>query len=296
MKTPLLVALAVLAAGYSFGLARAQRRASREQPGVPWMPSLHQVSVGFVTNFFDSLGIGNFAPTTAWFRASRMVPDRLIPGTMNVGHTLPVMLMGLLFIQSVDVEPVTLLSMIGASIAGAWLGAGWVSGMPSKHVQIGMGAALLVAALFLGGFQALGKPAGSDALALGGIQLGAGCVGIAILGALMTIGVGLYAPCMVLVSLLGMNPIAAFPIMMGSCAFLMPVASTRFLRDRACALRPSLGLTLGGIPGVLLAVLVVKSLPLDTLRWLVILIVLWTALSLLRSALTAQAAAAQSAA
>ncbi len=283
MKTPLIVALVLLAAGYGFGFARAQRRASHQQPGGHWMPSPHQMLVGLVTNFFDALGIGNFAPTTAWFRASRMVPDRLIPGTMNVGHTLPVMLMGLLFIQSVDIEPITLLSMIGASTGGAWLGAGWVSGMQSKHVQIGMGAALLVAALFLGGFQALGKPAGSDALSLGGIQLGLACLGIAVLGALMTIGVGLYAPCMVLVSLLGMNPIAAFPIMMGSCAFLMPVASARFLRDRGCALRPSMGLTLGGIPGVLLAVLVVKSLPLDTLRWLVVLIVLWTAVSLLRT-------------
>jgi len=101
---------------------------------------------------------------------------------------------------------------------------------------------------------------------------------------LMTIGVGLYAPCMVLVSLLGMNPIAAFPIMMGACAFLMPFASARFLRDRACALRPTLGLTLGGMPGVLLAVLVVKSLPLDGLRWMVVAVVLLTAVAMLRSA------------
>jgi uncharacterized membrane protein YfcA len=91
---------------------------------------------------------------------------------------------------------------------------------------------------------------------------------------------------MVLVSLMGMNPIAAFPIMMGACAFLMPFASARFLKDEACALRPSLGLTLGGLPGVLLAVLVVKSLPLDALRWLVVVVVFITAISMLRAALT----------
>lgn len=285
MKTVLLAALVLIAVGYGFVFARALGRARREGAESAVLPSPHEVVVGFVTNFFDSLGIGNFAPTTAWFRASRMVPDELIPGTMNVGHTLPVMLMGLLFIQSVDVEPVTLLSMIGASIGGAWLGAGWVAGMRRKQVQLGMGFALLAAALFLGGFQLLGKPLGAQALSLTGVSLGLGCLGIAVLGALMTIGVGLYAPCMVLVSLLGMNPIAAFPIMMGSCAFLMPVASTRFLRDQACALRPSLGLTLGGLPGVLLAVLVVKSLDLDVLRWVVIVVVLLTAVSLLRSAL-----------
>jgi len=204
---------------------------------------------------------------------------------MNAGHTLPVMLMGLLFIQSVEVETTTLISMIGAAIAGAWLGAGRVTGLRRKHVQLGMGGALLLAALFMAGFQLLGQPTGADALGLEGFELLLACAGIAGLGALMTIGVGLYAPCMVLVSLLGMNPIAAFPIMMGACAFLMPVASARFLRAEACALRPGLGLTLGGLPGVLLAVLVVRSLPLDALRWLVVVVVLITAVAMLRSAL-----------
>lgn len=289
MKSALLVALVLLAAAYIAILASAVQRARRRTPGPAWLPGAHQALIGFVTNFFDSLGIGNFAPTTAWFRAARMVPDERIPGTMNVGHTLPVMLMGLLFIQSVELETETLLGMIGASIVGAWFGAGWVAGLQRKHVQLGMGIALLLAALFMGGFQVLGKPVGADALGLHGLALFLACTGIACLGALMTIGVGLYAPCMVLVSLMGMNPIAAFPIMMGACAFLMPVASTRFLMAGACDLRPAIGLTLGGLPGVLLAVLVVKSLPLDALRWLVVVIVLFTAVAMLRTALrTAQ--------
>ncbi|MFT7669373.1 MAG: putative membrane protein YfcA [Planctomycetota bacterium] len=288
MKFALLIALIVLAAYYLIVFVRAIGK-SRSRKG-DWIPSPHQALIGFVTNFFDSLGIGNFAPTTVWFRTSKMVPDELIPGTMNVGHSLPVMLMGLLFIQSVEVEPLTLISMIVASIVGAWFGAGRVAKLPRAQVQLGMGIALLLAALFMGGFQVLGKPSGAEALALEGMTLIAGCVGIAILGALMTIGVGLYAPCMVLVSLLGMNPIAAFPIMMGACAFLMPVASTRFLRDEACALRPSLGLTIGGLPGVLIAVLIVKSLPLDTLRWLVVVVVFITGLAMLRAAMRSRTA------
>ncbi len=285
MKIAMLVALGVLAAVYITVLAKSIRRSRAENPGTPWLPSLHQNLIGFVTNFFDSLGIGNFAPTTVWFRTTKMVPDERIPGTMNAGHTLPVVLMGLLFIQSVDVEITTLISMIVASIAGAWFGAGRVAGLPRKHVQLGMGIALVSAALFMGGDLIFGKPAGADALGVEGVELLLACVGIAILGALMTIGVGLYAPCMVLVSLMGMNPIAAFPIMMGACAFLMPFASTRFLKEKACALRPTLGLTLGGLPGVLLAVFVVKSLPLDALRWLVIVVVLITAVGMLHSAL-----------
>ena len=287
MKFAMLITLVVLAALYIAVFANSILRRRKEEPGAPWLPSLHQNLVGFVTNFFDSLGIGNFAPTTVWFRTTKMVPDERIPGTMNAGHTLPVMLMGLLFIDSVDVDSTTLVSMIGASIAGAWFGAGWVAGLPRKRVQLGMGIALFAAALFMGGFQLFGQPTGAEALGVEGVTLLLACVGIAILGALMTIGVGLYAPCMVLVSLMGMNPIAAFPIMMGACAFLMPFASTRFLKEKACALRPSLGLTLGGLPGVLLAVLVVKSLPLEALKWLVVVVVLFTAVGMLRSALRA---------
>ena len=107
-----------------------------------------------------------------------------------------------------------------------------------------------------------------------------------LLGALMTLGIGLYAPCMILVSLLGMSETTAFPIMMGSCAFLMPVGSLQFIRERAYSLRAALGLALGGIPGVLIAAYIVKSLPLVTVRWLVIVVVLYTAITMLYSAFT----------
>ncbi|MFT7486901.1 MAG: putative membrane protein YfcA, partial [Candidatus Paceibacteria bacterium] len=209
MKNALLLALVLIAVAYIALLARAVRKRRALEPTARSLPSAHQVLIGFVTNFFDSLGIGNFAPTTVWFRITKMVPDERIPGTMNVGHTLPVMLMGILFIDSVEVESITLISMIASSVVGAWIGAGWVARLSRQKVQLGMGIALLLAALFMGGFQVLGKPVGADALGLSGATLVVSCLGIATLGALMTIGVGLYAPCMVLISLMGMNPSAA---------------------------------------------------------------------------------------
>jgi uncharacterized membrane protein YfcA len=147
-----------------------------------------------------------------------------------------------------------------------------------------MGVALLAAAAFflmsnLGLF-----PAGGTALGLTGARLWIAVAGNFVLGALMTLGIGAYAPCMILVSLLGMDPKAAFPIMMGSCAFLMPVACAQFIRKRRYRLAPALGLTLGGIPGVLVAAYIVKSLPLKALRWLVIAVVLYAAGMMLRSA------------
>jgi uncharacterized membrane protein YfcA len=182
---------------------------------------------------------------------------------------------------------VTLVSMIAAAVVGSWLGAGIVSKWSKRGVQIGMGCALLVAAvIFFMQQESLFPGGGGDNAPLGvrGVLLAIAIGGNFALGALMSLGIGLYAPCMILVSLLGMNPAAAFPIMMGSCAFLMPVGSLKFIRERAYSVRAALGLTIGGIPGVLIAAYVVKSLPLRTVKWLVIVVVLYTAITMLYSA------------
>ncbi len=247
-------------------------------------PTLFELALGFVTNFFDALGIGSFAPTTSVFRLRGLVPDRLIPGTLNVGHTLPTMTQAFIYISVIDVDMRTLVLLVGAAVLGAWLGAGIVSRWPRRKVQVGMGLALLGAAalMLMGLFRVV--PAGGEALGLEGGRLAVGVAGSFGLGALMTIGIGFYAPCMIMVALLGMNPRAAFPIMMGACAFLMPIASVRFIRRDAYSVRPALGLAAGGIPGVLIAAFIVWSLPLDAIRWLVVAVVIYTATAMLRSA------------
>ena len=214
------------------------------------------------------------------------MPDERIPGTLNAGHALPTVVQAFIFIAAVSVDPLTLVTMIGAAVLGAWLGSGVVARLPRRAIQLGMGAALLVAAVLF----VLGNigwiPAGGQALALEGAWLGFAIACNFLLGALMTLGVGLYAPCLILVSLLGMNPLAAFPIMMGSCAFLMPVAALRFIAAGRYERGAAVGLALGGIPGVLIAAFVVKSLPLVWLRWLVVLVVLYAAIAMLRAAFT----------
>ena len=199
-------------------------------------------------------------------------------------HTLPVVLMAFLFISSVDVEPWTLGSMIGAAVVGAWVGAGVVARLPRRAVQIGMGGALLTAAVLMTSGMLRGSPVGGTALGLSPVGLAIAVPTSVLLGALNTLGVGLYAPCMILVALLGMDPKAAFPIMMGSCAFLMPVGSVRFVRENAYSLRPALGLTLGGLPAVLIAVYLVRELSLDLLRWLVVGVATYAAVLMLAGA------------
>jgi uncharacterized membrane protein YfcA len=291
MPSPLVALLGVLGGFTVFyvgswwnGLrhAAATPGAPREARG--GAPSIFDVLLGFVTNFFDALGIGSFAPTTSIFKFLKMVPDRLIPGTLNVGHTLPTIAQAFIFTLVIEVDITTLVLMILAAVAGAWLGAGVVASWPKRNVQIGMGAALLVAAALFTWRNLGGTGSETGTIDLQGMNLALGLLGNFALGALMTLGIGLYAPCMILVSLLGMNSKAAFPIMMGSCAFLMPVASAKFIQKQAYSAKPALGLALGGIPGVLIAAFVVREMDITTVRWLVVGVVIIAAVMMLRSA------------
>jgi len=212
------------------------------------------------------------------------VPDEQIPGTLNAGHAPPTFAEALIFIAAVTVDLTTLVSMIAASILGAWFGAGVVSRLPRRAVQLGMGLALVIAAGLMLATNLGRMPGGGEATGLSGGWLAFAVVANCALGALMTLGIGLYAPCLILVCLLGMNPLAAFPIMMGSCAFLMPVGALRFIRAGRYDVRAALGLAVGGIPGVLVAAYVVKSLPITWLRWLVVMVVLYAAVLMLTSA------------
>jgi uncharacterized membrane protein YfcA len=295
-KHVLLLALGLIGLVYiAFLVAdlRRRRRAQRASGGTvePAAPTPGGLATGFVTNFFDTLGIGSYATTTSIFRFWRMVPDEEIPGTMNVGHTLPTIVEAFIFTQIVPIEARTLILMIAASVVGAWLGAGVVASWPRRYVQIGMGCALFALATVMIVRQSGAAPAGGNALALSGVQLGIAVTVNFVLGALMTLGIGLYAPCMILVSLLGMNPTAAYPVMMGSCAFLMPVASVRFLRSGRYDARALLGLLIGGVPAVLIAAFIVKSLDVVYVQWLVVCVVLYTATSLLRTAARERAVA-----
>jgi len=288
-KTILFIALGACVLAFLVSWVRLARGRATARPR---LPGAGGTAIGFVTNFFDTLGIGSFATTTSIWKFFQSVDDRVIPGTLNVGHTLPTVVQALIYIALIEVDLWTLVALISAAVLGAWLGAGIVATWDRRKVQIGMGAALLAVAVIML-VRLLRLTEGGEATALGGAKLALGFAGNFALGALMTLGIGLYAPCLILVSLLGMSPITAFPIMMGSCAFLMPVGSVRFLRAGSYDLRAAIGLTAGGIPAVLIAAYLVKSLPLDAVRWLVVLVVVYTAGMMLRSASREGRAAAQ---
>ena len=240
--------------------------------------------IGFIVDFFDVLGIGAFAPQTALLKFTKQTEDRVMPGTLNVANTIPALIEGIIFIKIIEVDPLTLVLMLLAAIIGGVIGAGFVSKLPEKTVRVVMGIALLVTAFFMLANNLEWIQGGGDKIGLSGGKLIITLVVNCILGALNTAGIGLFAPCMALVFALGMSPKVAFPIMMGSCAFLMPVASAKFIKEGAYNRKASISMTIAGSIAVIIAAFLVKSLPLEVLRWVVIGVVIYTSMVMLRAA------------
>ena len=250
--------------------------------------------VGFFANFFDTLGIGSFAPSSAAFKMTKSVDDVLVPGTLNVGDTAPVCVEAFLFFGLVEMDILTLVLMIVASVAGSILMAGVVSKFDRKHVRFAMFIGLFLLAtvmlckvLGVGPFGIVG-----EATSLRGAKLVIAVVVNFILGALMSIGVGLYAPCMALCALLGLNVGCAFPAMMGSCAYLMAFGNgPKLIQEGRYDMYASLMQALFGAIGVFCAYVFVKSLPIATLTKLVVIVVYITSFLFLRDGIKKGSAA-----
>ena len=259
------------------------------------LPGPGLLGLGLVTNFFDTLGIGSFATTTSVLKLGRMIDDQNIPGTLNVGHLLPVLLQAGLFLSVIEVEMVTLVSMIVAGGLGAWFGAGVVVRWPRRTVQRAMALALVFTAVVITLRQLGVFPRGGDAIGLAGIALVVAMLANALIGSLMSLGIGNYAPCMAVIYSLGMNPRVAFPIMAGSAAIMMPAIAYRCWKSGRVDRRTALGLIIGGIPGVLIATYIVKELPVQYLLWVVAAVLLYTSASLWSSSMAAAPADAPAA-
>ena len=245
--------------------------------------------IGLVTDFFDTLGVGCFAPTMFAFKVSGAMPkdemgrdrDDLVPGTLNIGHCCPVIAEALLFLDFVAVEPVTLAGLLAAACLGGWIGAGWVAGWKVNTVRIALSFCLMVTAVVVIMRQfGIGPYAGENQALLGlrGIKLVIALVVNFILGVLMNLGFGLYAPCMGMLLALGMDIGAIFPIMMGSTAIQMPFSSTIFIREGKYDPKAAVMLGIFGIIGVFLAYFLVRSMDVTYLLYIVICVMVYTAI------------------
>jgi uncharacterized membrane protein YfcA len=288
-KNILILLLIAIAIGYHAFWYVTERQRPRQQEDTK--PRGIALVAAFIANFFDTLGIGSYATTTSMSKLWNIMPDEKIPGTLNVGYVMSTVVQAVIFMTIVEVEFVTLISIIGAAVVGAFMGAGVVAGLSRRQVQIGMGLALLAASTLMVMSMSGQGPAPGVALGLSGVKLGIAIAISTVLGALMMLGIGFYAPCLIMISLLGMDPLASYPIMMGACAFLMPSGSIQFIRKGSYHLRTAIAFLIAGPLAVLLAAPLVGAIPLFYLRVLVLVVVFYTAVRMLRSAAQERAAA-----
>jgi uncharacterized membrane protein YfcA len=279
--TVLLVALAALGIAFTIVLLGTASKRGETRPNA------EAIGLGAVTNFFDTLGIGSFATTTAWIKFRRMVPDSFIPATLNAGHAIPTVVQSAIYlvILGVRVDPVLLASCIAAAVLGSLIGVPLVVRASVQLVQGIVGVALLIAAALYAMSNLDMFPIGGAASALPPAQMIIAVSVHFLLGALMAFGIGLYAPSLILLSLLGLDPRLAFPIMASACAFLMPATGFSFVKSSRIDLRIVIGIAIGGIPATIVAALLVKEMPIVWLRWGVVVVVLYAAFLLLRSAI-----------
>lgn len=279
MLTALLIPLALAVILYALTLVRTAlaRRA---------VPRLEAIALGAITNFFDTLGVGSFAPTMAWFKFRRLVPDRLIPRTMLVGHTLPAVAQAIIFLVllGVLVDPVLLFGCVLALLMGGLLGVSVVIRTKVWVVQLVVGLALILAAIIYALTNLHLMPGGGTATGLPMPLMAIAIAANFLFGILLNFGIGNYAPTLIMLSLMGMDPRLSFPIMAAGAALTATGASLRYIGIGEIDLRIATGVALGGIPAVLVAAFIVKSMSLELLRWLVVCVVVYAALVMLKAA------------
>lgn len=272
MLTELKVSI-VLVSFVVFGmLVAASRKMKSNKLDTP--KKIKLAFTGFIANLADTMGIGSFAVVTALDKIWHLLDDKKLPGTLNSHGILPAMLQALFFLQIVKMDITTLVTLIIGSSIGGFVGGTVVSRLNKQAVRLAMSLGYLGIAFLIFFRQMNWLPLGGEALSLEGNKLIIAFVAMFVVGTLPAIGVGLYAPTQAILFLLGMSPIVAFPIMTSAGALQQPLTALAFIMRRQFASKETIILSFAGIVGVLVAAPWVTSANPQTLRWLLLAIVL----------------------
>ena len=277
MITILRIAIVVFVVWFFYLLVKDSRENGSKD--VPMKTKVLYGIMGFILNLLDTLGVGSNATQAAFFKFTKLSPDEELPGNGNVIFAIPVGVEALLFLKIVEVEPVTLFSMLIAAMLGGIVGSKVITKLPVQKIRMILSTRrssdLLV--MRVNGFGPFGMLGTATGLSGGKLILSVAINFI--LGMLMCAGVGLYAPCMALCALVGMNITVAFPIMMGSCALLMPPASLEFVKSGRYNRDAAVIMSITGVIGVLIAYFIVKSMPTTILTYIVAVVLIYMAIS-----------------
>lgn len=239
----------------------------------------------FIIFLLSTFGVSDFAIGASLYPRMKWLDEKKLPGTLNTACVIPVAVMALAYISSIQVGIATLIIAVVAQVIGAYVSPRYVVKLPVNVIKRFISVGLLVAAAMIlaGKFNLM--PSGGDAVSLTGFKLVLLGVLSLIYGALNNIGIGSYALTMATVYALGLNPGVAFPIMMGACTFSVPVGSMQFIKFDSYSRKITLFASTAGVIGVLVAAFVVKSMDVSALQWLVAAVILYSAVTMIMSTL-----------
>jgi len=231
--------------------------------------------------FLSSIGVSDFAVSTVFYRKAKLITDKLLPGTLNTQCVIPVAAMALTFISTIKVDTLTLSICIISQVIGAYFGSRFISKLSLKSIRKLIGTGLIIATTFIIASKLSLIPSGGTAFALSPIKLAIAAMLLSIFGALNNMGIGSYAPTMVTVYALGMDPVAAFPIIMGASTFSIPIGSIQFIKRKEYSRKITLFAATFGLLGVLVGVCFIRKLDISMLQWLIAAILLYSGTSML---------------
>lgn len=241
-------------------------------------------AASFITMFLDTLGIGSVPPRTAFYKIGKIMPDNLIPGTLMIHDVIPCTIAAFIFMLTIDVELMTLIPMVLAAAIGSTIGAKFITRLPIQKIQMILGVALILVACIISAQQLNLMPPGGNAIGLDGWKLAVAVVCSCMSGFLLNIGIPYYPTTMAVTYLLGMDPRAVFPIMVTGCVLLMGSAGFHYVKEGAYDRKVCVIGAIAGSVGVLIAALLVKEMPLYWLKWIVVIVLIYTSVLMIRSA------------
>lgn len=226
---------------------------------------LKLTSSGIIAFIADTLGVGSFSINIAFAKLFNTFPDEELPAMSNAAQVMPGVIESFFFMNLIDVDLNTLLTLVSGACIGGLIGGTIVSRLSKQSIRLGMMFCFIVIISILICHQFRLIPIGGELIALQGGRLMIGFIAMIICGALTSVGIGLFVMVQAVLFLLNVSPLVAFPIMTTAGAMQQPLTTLVFLQQNKVPIKKTLILSLSGCIGVLITLPLFTHL---TVTWL----------------------------
>jgi uncharacterized membrane protein YfcA len=238
---------------------------------------------GIIAFIADTLGVGSFAVNVALAKLLGTFRDDELPAVNNGAQVIPGTIESLFFMQLIDVDLVTLTTLVFGTCLGGLAGGAIVSRLSKQAIRLAMMCCflLIIGLLLCHKFRLL--PTDGDVMELRHWKLFIGFVAMVICGALTSVGIGLFAMVQGVLFLLSASPLIAFPIMTTAGAMQQPLTTLVFLQQNKIPLKKTFILSLAGCLGVFITLPLFTHLTISWLHSLLLVILIYNFIAIGRT-------------